>query len=212
MILLELLNMVTRLWHAYERMLQTHPIITKIAVASPMFALTDVAVQTIEQRRDKDLSREGKRGSNETTLDLRRTATQALFGVYYATVHAHFIWGRLEVLFGGVTFLTPFAGALSRVCIDQFITGTPLFNTVFFYTTGRLAQGMSHEDAMQNVSQRLWPMLCAHWSFWVPFHTLNFWLVPFRHRIVPAQIALFGWSAFMSYTGAKKQHPAATIE
>ena len=103
MILLELLNMVTRLWHAYERMLQTHPIITKIAVASPMFALTDVAVQTIEQRRDKDLSREGKRGSDETTLDLRRTATQALFGVYYATVHAHFIWGRLEVLFGGVT-------------------------------------------------------------------------------------------------------------
>lgn len=139
-------------------------------------------------------------------IDLRRTGTQGLFGAYYASVHAHFIWGGLDILFRSrFGALPPLVSAFSRVCVDQFVTGTPLFNTVLFYSTGRLAKGMNHSDAVENVNHRLRPMLYAHWIFWVPFHTLNFWLVPFHHRILPASISLFGWSAFMSYRGAEER-------
>ena len=100
--------------------------------------------------------------------------------------------------------MPPLRGALARVAADQFFIGTPLFNSVFFYSTGRFAQGMSHDEACQNVADRLLPMVVTHWSFWVPFHTLNFYLVPFRHRVLPAQVALFGWSAFLSHTGARR--------
>ena len=56
-------------------------------------------------------------------------------------------------------------GAMARVSIDQFMIGTPLFNTVFFYSTGRFAQGMTHDQAVQNVRDRLGSMLKMHWSF-----------------------------------------------
>ena len=44
-----------------------------------------------------------------------------------------------------------------------------------------------------------------HWSLWVPFHTPNSWLVPFRHRLLPAHAALFGWGSFVSFMGANKR-------
>ena len=221
-------------WHAYERQLAARPAATKATVASVMFAITDVAVQYMEResphdrrrdssppRRDDDdlgaakaeATSSAKRGAGEAAerdwWSARRTATQAGFGVYYGVVHAHLMWGALELAFKagqaryGVA-LPALGGALARVAVDQFVTGTPVFNSVFFYSTGRFAQGMSHEDAVANVRARLVPMLQLHWAFWVPFHTLNFWLVPFRHRVLPAQVALFGWSAFLSHTGARR--------
>ena len=122
-----------------------------------MFAVTDVAVQKLESR------------DTDKPLDVRRTATQAGFGAYYGIVHAHLLWGALERLFGvlksrGVV-LTPLVGAMARVSIDQFVVGTPMFNTVFFYTTGRFAQGMTHEQSVQNVHERLFAMLRLHWTF-----------------------------------------------
>ena len=193
-------------WSSYEARLEARPAATKAAVAASMFAITDVAVQRLERY---DASGANSSVVAATTLDAKRVMTQAGFGAYYGVVHAHLIWGALERLFSkslpaaGIS-LPPLRGAVARVAADQFFIGTPLFNSVFFYSTGRFAQGMSHAEACQNVADRLLPMVVTHWSFWVPFHTLNFYLVPFRHRVLPAQAALFGWSAFLSYTGAKR--------
>lgn len=122
-----------------------------------MFAITDVAVQKLESR------------DTNKPWDARRTATQAAFGAYYGIVHAHLLWGALEKLFGSIAargvVMTPLVGAMARVSIDQFLIGTPLFNTVFFYSTGRFAQSMTHEQAVQNVRDRLGSMLKLHWSF-----------------------------------------------
>ena len=223
-----------RLWGSYEACLQARPAATKGAVSLTMFAITDVAVQHVEREValrqhhpvDDDSSGDScapPGGAEEVevvgvevevveglSLDLRRTATQAMFGGYYGLVHAHFIWGKLEQLFGAVRragVIVPggaLGGALARVALDQLVTGTPLFNTVFFYGTGRLSRGMGHDEALQHVRDRLLPMMQLHWCFWVPFHTLNFWLVPIRHRLLPTQAALLGWSSFMSFTGAKR--------
>ena len=184
------MNSLKNVWSMYERQLATAPALTKMLVAGPMFAFTDSIVQKIE---------------GAEALDLRRTGTHMLFGCYYGVVHAHMIWGALERAFSALRFPSPLVGAFSRVIVDQFITGTPLFNSVFFYSSGRLAKGYNHEQAIDHVQLRLYPMLLNHWAFWIPFHTLNFWLVPFRHRVLPAQAALFFWSGFMSYVGAKKE-------
>jgi hypothetical protein len=193
-----------RAWVAYEEALSKRPATTKAFVSAVMFATTDVAVQYGEFRNAASGA-----DSSAFLWQPHRTATQAAFGAYYGTVHAHYIWGQLERLFVTVLpargiALTGLPGAAARVAVDQCITGTPLFNVVFFYVTGRFTLRLSHSDAIANVEARLGPMLQRHWSFWVPFHTINFWLVPFRHRLLPAQGALFGWSAFMSYTGSSK--------
>ena len=200
-----------RLWRSYEACLHARPVTTKATVSFTMFTITDVAVQRLERSiASRDIDDGESRAPRQFNVDVPRTATQAMFGAYYGIVHAHFIWGKLEQLFGAVRragVVIPggrLGGAMARVAVDQFITGTPLFNTVFFYSTGRFSRGMNHDDALQHVRARLGPMLQLHWSFWVPFHTINFWLVPFRHRLLPAQAALFGWSSFMSYTGARK--------
>ena len=180
-----LFDRLRRTWQAYERQLAAYPARTKALVSGCLFGMTDVLIQGWEQSRT--VGKKQCRGGT-WTVDVPRAATQAAFGVYYGIVHAHWIWSGYERAFAamagrGVTF-TPFVGALSRVAFDQFILGTPLFNAVFFYSTGRFAQNMSHDAAVQNVHDRLLPMLALHWSFWVPFHTLNFWKVPFRHRLV----------------------------
>lgn len=181
-----------RFWAKYERLLQLYPVRTKAFVSASMFALTDVAVQ---------------HKTAHDSWSWKRTLAQALFGGYYGVLHAHIIWGLYEKFWrsGWLTMMTPgsLPAAACTVAIDQLVVGTPLFNTVFFYSTARLSVGLDHEEACAHVKQRLWPMLTKHWSFWVPFHTFNFWLVPYRHRLLPAQLALFGWSAFMSHAGAK---------
>ena len=56
---------------------------------------------------------------------------------------------------------------------------------------------MEHEEAVGYVQERVWGMIYMHWCFWIPVHTANFYFVPFRHRVLPAQVALLGWSSFM---------------
>ena len=146
-------------WQAYERQLQARPASTKAIVAGSMFAVTDVAVQRLEHDH-----------AQPWVVNTQRTAVQAVFGGYYGIVHAHLLWGGLERLFGALRtaglVLQPLPGAMARVSLDQFFLGTPLFNSVFFYSTGRFAQNMTHEQAVQNVRERLLPMLQIHWCFW----------------------------------------------
>ena len=138
-----------RVWGRYEAALAHSPATTKAVVASTMFSVTDVVVQKVENSTNPK--------HQDRPWNARRTATQAGFGAYYGLVHAHLLWGFLEVLFGriraGGVVLSPLVGAISRVSLDQFIMGTPLFNSVFFYSTGRFQKVKLYDEGFDCLSR-----------------------------------------------------------
>ena len=69
----------------------------------------------------------------------RDALIQPQAGLVLTTAHIRL----LERLFAPLAMRRPLLGAVARVGVDQFATGTPLFNTVFFYSTGRLAHSQS---------------------------------------------------------------------
>ena len=188
-----MLNLCSRSWARYTNCLQRNPILTKFFVSSGMFAVTDVTVQYAASKQ---------REETEFCWNVRRTFFQMAFGGYYGVVHAHFIWGFLERSARSIVFFNsrPLLAAVSKVLVDQFVTGTPLFNTVFYYMSGR-GRGLDHTSSCLLIKDNLMDMLVKHWSFWIPFHCFNFYFIPFQHRIIPPQVALLGWSAFMSVVG-----------
>jgi protein Mpv17 len=45
----------------------------------------------------------------------------------------------------------------------------------------------------------LWPTMLRHWKLWPFVHSFNFYFVPLHHRMMVQNLALVGWSGYLSH-------------
>jgi len=45
----------------------------------------------------------------------------------------------------------------------------------------------------------LWPTMIQHWQVWPMVHCVNFYFIPFHHRVIVQNFVLVLWSGYLSH-------------
>jgi hypothetical protein len=129
---------------------------------------------------------------HDEPMDLSRAARMASWGLLLNGPINHVFYQVLDRL-------VPLQGALgiaTKVVIDQAVHTPPL--TVLFFSYEGCLSGKSVSDAYDTAVRKLWPTLCANWSFWTVVHVCTFSMVPLSYRVQWVNCANFFWSGYLS--------------
>jgi hypothetical protein len=134
---------VTEAWDAYNRALETDPLIVKSVTASVILGLGDFAGQALEKVRRGD-------DADDVSVDWARAARFAIFGLVLQAPWNHYYYLLLDGQIPPTP--EPFSGTnIAKVCIDQFIQA-PIFTVLIFAFLGVLeGKGLSDiQKQLQN--------------------------------------------------------------
>jgi peroxisomal membrane protein 2 len=137
---------VTEAWDAYNRALETDPLIVKSVTASVILGLGDLAGQALEKvRRGSD-----EDDADDVSVDWARAARFAIFGLVLQAPWNHYYYLLLDGQIPPTP--EPFSSTnIAKVCIDQFIQA-PIFTVLIFAFLGVLeGKGLSDiQKQLQN--------------------------------------------------------------
>ncbi len=136
-----------RAFLAYDRALQSSPVITKTLTSVVLFAAGDVMAQKLEGRME---------------LDTSRLLRQAGWAVIFSPL-AHGWYIVLDRMVPGAASV---GVVLKKTLLDQ-TTWTPVINSVFLFSVTAMMTGSAAKSA-EAVRERLWPTLLTNWVVWPP--------------------------------------------
>lgn len=190
--------MVPAVWNMYTNILLQYPLRTKTMTAAIIFFSSDVYQQKQQPQQPFQWS---------------RAIGGAAFGVV-GTTFVHYWWTFLEPL---VEFrLIPMqrnrlANTLVKVGLDQTL-GAPLYIYTYYVLTNyiqtMLKKEEQHDDggvlttwnkSYTKANSMLWPTMIQHWQVWPMVHCVNFYFIPFHHRVIVQNFVLVLWSGYLSH-------------
>eukprot|EP00616_Rhizochromulina_sp_CCMP1243_P013725 CAMPEP_0118978430 /NCGR_PEP_ID=MMETSP1173-20130426/23677_1 /TAXON_ID=1034831 /ORGANISM="Rhizochromulina marina cf, Strain CCMP1243" /LENGTH=179 /DNA_ID=CAMNT_0006928625 /DNA_START=11 /DNA_END=550 /DNA_ORIENTATION=- len=171
-------------WAAYNRLLETQPLLTKALTSMTGFTLGDVLAQNFVDKKEK--------------YDVMRTVRLGSFGLLVHGTTGHYFYGFLDSKLPGTKPVT----VASKVLIDQ-VFWNPCFGIMFFTYLG-LAEGKSFADIMKKIKADLKTAVMGSWAVWVPAHTINFAFIPPSQRLLYINSIQIGYNIFLSFLGNKK--------
>lgn len=71
---------------------------------------------------------------------------------------------------------------IKKVAVDQFIA-SPVCISIFFLTLAALEKS-SKEELVQEINNKAWKLYAAEWMIWPPAQFINFYLLPYRYRVL----------------------------
>lgn len=71
---------------------------------------------------------------------------------------------------------------LKKVAVDQLIA-SPVCISTFFLTIGAL-EYTSREELIQEIRNKAWKLYAAEWMIWPPAQFVNFYLLPYKYRVL----------------------------
>ena len=165
-------------WVAYERALESRPVLTKGLTSLIGFAIGDGIAQTLIEHAEM--------------LDVARLIKFSSFGFLIHGTTCHFFYDFLDRVVPGKE-AKPVA---TKVMVDQ-ILWNPIFGCMFFsYLT--LYDGGSVAQAVVRIQQSLATQVTGSWSFWGPAHIVNFRYVPSEQRLLYINVLQIVYNVFLS--------------
>lgn len=139
---------------------------TNIGLSMSLSAVGDVIEQNYELMTKKiDL------------WDKIRTRNMTLTG-FAVGIFCHAWYRYLDKLLPGYSL----GIVIKKVAVDQFIA-SPLCISIFFLTLAGL-EGTSKEEFLKEVKNKAWKLYAAEWMIWPPAQFINFYLLPFKYRVL----------------------------
>ncbi|XP_075155394.1 mpv17-like protein [Haematobia irritans] len=176
------INVLKSQWRAFTT---AHPLVRGCISYAVLWPTSSLIQQTIE-------------GKNFKTYDYMRALRFGIFGSLYIapTLHA---WVRLtSAMWPQMTLRV----GLVKASIEQISYGP--FASVSFFTGMSLLEGKTFEEAVQEVKNKFIPTYKVAVCVWPVLQTINFSMVPERHRLVYLSICSLIWTTFLAFMKRKE--------
>lgn len=167
----------------YMFSLDQKPISTKSATAFVLFAVSDLNAQLI---------------ARDSAPSSARILRFAVWGGCVGAPLLHIWYNFLASFFSNhfaLLSLWPQAALMSTVDQAFFF---PIYASLYFLYAAWTTGG-THIDAFLQVRRELGPLLARATLYWVPLNTLNFALIPLKHRVLFVCVAALFWNTYFSF-------------
>jgi len=171
-------------WAAYNRALESSPVLTKACTSLVGFTVGDVLTQCFVMPEPK--------------YDVMRTVRLGSFGFLIHGTTGHYFYSFLDSQIPGTAMRT----VATKVAIDQLVWN-PIFGCMFFTYLG-LAEGKSFAQIGDKIKSDLKTAVMGSWVVWIPAHIINFRFIPTEQRLLYINSIQIGYNVFLSIIGNKK--------
>ena len=170
-------------WAMYLLLLESNPLVTKMATSGVLNAFGDLLAQVLFE--------------DGQSVDTKRTLTFTFLGAFLVGPALHFWYGSL----GKIVTVGGSVGAGLRLGLDQ-LAFAPVFLATFLSALFAIE---GNTDKLPNkLKQDLFPTVVANWKIWVPFQFLNFRFVPANLQVGAANVIALVWNVYLSWASHKK--------
>jgi len=173
-------------WQEYEGGLSTHPILVKTAINVVIYIIGDWMSQ-VGWGRTKNL----------LDFDLARTARNGLIGAMFGPL-VHYYYDFSD-------WILPMDVPINRVyklLMDQ---------SIYFFVKCSayialvgLLRGDPPQEVVQDVKERIWPVVFRGWRFWPLAHIVTYGFIPPRHRVLWVNMLDLLWSSILAQLASKE--------
>ncbi|KAG6541427.1 hypothetical protein Mapa_017205 [Marchantia paleacea] len=181
-------------WFAYEELLQTHPVLAKMAISGTVYSLGDWIAQCCE-------------GKGPLEFNRTRMLRSGLVGFGLHGSLSHFYYHFCEWLF-------PFQGwwvVPLKVAFDQTIW-SGFWNSVYFIMVG-LLRFESPVTILKELRSTFFPLLTAGWKLWPFAHIITYGFVPVEQRLLWVDMVEILWVTILAmYSNEKAEARLAEVE
>ncbi|KAL3681367.1 hypothetical protein R1sor_024323 [Riccia sorocarpa] len=174
-------------WFAYEELLQTHPVLAKMAISGTVYSLGDWIAQCCE-------------GKGPLEFNRTRMLRSGLVGFGLHGSLSHFYYHFCEWLF-------PFQGwwvVPLKVAFDQTIW-SGFWNSIYFIMVG-LLRFESPVSIFKELKETFFPLLTAGWKLWPFAHIITYGFVPVEQRLLWVDMVEILWVTILAmYSNEKSE-------
>ncbi|KAL2620548.1 hypothetical protein R1flu_000753 [Riccia fluitans] len=166
-------------WFAYEELLQTHPVLAKMAISGTVYSLGDWIAQCVE-------------GKGPLEFNRTRMLRSGLVGFGLHGSLSHFYYHFCEWLF-------PFQGwwvVPLKVAFDQTIW-SGFWNSIYFIMVG-LLRFESPRTILKELKETFFPLLTAGWKLWPFAHIITYGFIPLEQRLLWVDMVEIVWVTILA--------------
>jgi len=168
-------------WEAYNKSLDTNPVLTKACTSLSGWFLGDFFTQTV-------ITRGG-------AFDFQRSITLASFGFFFHGPMGHVVYDNLDQIIVG----TGPKQIAAKIFVDQ-VLWCPIFMVCYFTYLG-LANGDAVATILEKLHNDLFIAILGSWKLWPVAHAIQFRYVATKHRIVYINCIEVCFIMFLSFLG-----------
>lgn len=173
-------------WKLYVKVLERHPWKTQAATTGVLFCAGDAIAQlAIEQKRLRQ-------------FDVVRNGRFTFFGLFIAGPSLRTWYLCLEKIFGASGRVT----VLKKVFCDQ-VFFAPFFLFGFLGIMGCLQREPLYL-IKERYKQQYVVILLNNYKLWPATQIINFYIVPFQHRILVVNCVALGWNTYLAWKANHK--------
>jgi len=166
-------------WRNYENSLVNQPIWTKTSINVIIYLLGDWLSQTVFRKKDI------------LDFDASRTLKNGFIGMCFGPIVAEY--------YEFSDWILPVEVGINRIykiLMDQTIY-LSVKCSIYIAAVG-LLNGESVDQAKENVSARIKPVMFTAWKFWPFVHCITYGLIPAQHRILWVNSVDLVWNAILA--------------
>ena len=168
------------LWRGYTRLVERFPWGSQIGQTGVLCATGDVIAQLVVERKswsEFKFSRVGR------FFIMGTCVVAPCLRSWYMVLE------RMVVYKGG-------KAALAKMLLDQSLFA-PAFLAVFVSCAGKL-QGNSFKEIRCKLDKDYVNIVTTNWKIWPAAQVLNFYLVPFQHRVLFVNVVALFWNTYLA--------------
>lgn len=139
----------------------------------------------------------GSGGHDTSPYDPVRAARMGSYGFVFYGPYQHYWYNALDNFFKSKTV----QNYATKVFLNQVALGPVVISTVFAWTLAWQNKLGAWPQKMEN---DFVTTMVTGWKFWVPASTINFVFVPLQHQVLYMSCCGIVWTAFLSYSSAKR--------
>lgn len=166
-------------WRNYENSLVNQPLWTKTSINVIIYLLGDWLSQTVFKKKDV------------LDFDASRTLKNGFIGMCFGPIVAEYYEFSDRILPVEVGI-----NRIYKILMDQTIY-LSVKCSVYIAAVG-LLNGESLDQAKENVSSRIKPVMFTAWKFWPFVHCITYGLIPAQHRILWVNSVDLVWNAILA--------------
>lgn len=186
-ILTRTVGRVGRVWQSYITFVEQYPAKASIANTGFLMASGDAIAQLIlERRKLKD-------------YDVTRTVRFAFVGAALAGP-CMFVWYR--ALDRHVRFRSKGARTVVKTLADQILFLPPYLGG--FVAVMAALRGEDAKTIHEKLSRDFKPMLMTSYGVWPITQLFNFYVLPFKHRILLINLVCLFWNSYIGWKAERK--------
>jgi protein Mpv17 len=170
-------------WASYENSLSEKPVATKTIINIVIYLLGDWLSQTLFQKKDV------------LNFDATRTIKNGLVGMCFGpVVHEYYEFSDWILPVEGLTL--GITNRAFKILMDQTIYLS--VKCSIYIIAIAVLNGESVDSGVDNVKNRLKPIMFTAWKFWPLVHCVTYGLIPARHRILWVNSVDLVWNAILA--------------